>query len=61
MYIVYVADLEDWLQFARATTNANNKSASSKCLARVFANLEKDAMNVLKFMASNGLGAYLID
>jgi hypothetical protein len=55
--IIYVADLEEWLQFARATTYADDTrtSASSKNLARVIEKLEKDAVNVLKFMAFNRL------
>jgi hypothetical protein len=52
LYIVYVADLEEWLQFARATTYADDtsSSASSKNLASIIEKLEKDAVNVLKFM-----------
>ena len=59
LYIVYVADLEEWLQVAKAITYADDTStsASSKCLTSVINRLEKDAINVLKFMASNGLVA----
>jgi hypothetical protein len=54
-----VADLEQWLKYAKAITYADDTSTSlsSRCLARVIAKLETDAINVLKFMASNGLVA----
>jgi hypothetical protein len=59
LYIIYVADLEQWLKYAKAITYADDTSTSlsSGCLARVIAKLETDAIKVLKFMASNGLVA----
>ena len=59
LYIIYVADLEQWLKYAKAITYADDTSTSlsSRCLARVIDKLETDAINVLKFMASNGLVA----
>ena len=59
LYIIYVGDLEQWLKYAKAITYADDTSTSlsSRCLDRVIAKLETDAINVLKFMASNGLVA----
>jgi hypothetical protein len=59
LYIIYVADLEDWLEWSRAITYADDTSTSysSQLLNTVTSNLEKDAINVLNFMASNGLVA----
>jgi hypothetical protein len=54
-----VADLEDWLEYSRAITYAGDtsKSATSKSMAKAIAKLGKDGLNVLMFMASNGLVA----
>ena len=56
-FIIYVSDLEDWLMFAKALTYADDSttSVSGKNLEDVIKKLETDALNVLKFMASNGL------
>ena len=59
LYIIYVADLQKWLKFVTAITYADDTSTSvsHKLLTEVKRMLEEDALNVLKFMASNGLVA----
>ena len=59
LFIIYVADLELWLKYIYATTYVDDTSTSvsHKLLAKVKQMLEEAALNVLKFMASNGLVA----
>ena len=59
IYIVYVADLEDWLVHSKASTNTDDTETNVKDLDifTVIRKLEEDAQNVLAFMASNGLVA----
>ena len=59
LYIIYVADLQNWLKYVLVTTNADDTSTSISHLliSEVKRMLEEDALNVLKFMASNGLVA----
>ena len=54
-----MADLELWLEYASAITYADHTSTgiTAKPKAELIAKLEKDAMNVLRYMASNGLVA----
>ena len=54
-----MADLEDWLQFAKALTYADDTSTSvsAETIEEIIRMLELDAKNVLSFMASNGLAA----
>ena len=58
-FVIYVSDLEDWLEFARSLTYADDTSTgvSAISMEEVIKKLEIDAVNVLKFMASNGLVA----
>ena len=57
IFVVYVSDLSDWLKCSVAGTYADDtqSSVSDKLLCNVKKNLESDALQVLKFMASNGL------
>ena len=59
VFVLYVSDLEDWLEFSAAFTYADDTSSSvsGKDLDEVIRKMEIDAINVLKFMASNGLVA----
>jgi hypothetical protein len=59
LHIIYVADLNDWLEYSRAITNADDTStsATSKSMEKVLAKLEKDAFNVITYMTSYGLVA----
>ena len=54
LYIIYVADLQLWLKYVKATTYADDTSTSvsHKLLSKVKKMLEEDSLNVLKFMAS---------
>ena len=54
-----MADLQDWLKYVIVTTYADDTSTSisHKLISEVKRMLEEDAINVLKFMASNGLVA----
>ena len=56
-FVIYVSDLEVWLEFAIALTYADNTSTSvsAQNIAEVIRRLEIDAVNVRKFMTSNGL------
>jgi hypothetical protein len=58
-FVIYVRDLEDWLQYAISLTYADDTSTSvsGKSIEDVLRKLQIDAKNVLKFMASNGLFA----
>ena len=58
-FVIYVSDLEDWLEFAISLTYADDTttSISADTIEEVKKKLEIDAKNVLKFMASNGLVA----
>ena len=57
--MIYVADLEEWLQIAIALTYADDTSTSvsGDTIEEIIRLLELDAKNVLTFMASNGLAA----
>ena len=59
LYILYVADLQLWLKHSKVITYADDTktSVSHRLLAKIIEMLEEDALNVLKFMASNGLVA----
>ena len=59
IFVLYVSDLEDWLEFSRAFTYADDTSSSisGKNLDDIKKKMEIDAVNVLRFMASNGLVA----
>ena len=59
IFVLYVSDLEDWLEFSKAFTYADDTSSSlsGKDLQEIIRKMEIDAVNVLKFMASNGLVA----
>ena len=54
-----MSDLEDWLEFAKALTYADDTSTSvsASTIEKVIRRLEIDAINVLKLMSSNGLVA----
>ena len=58
-FVIYVSDLEDWLEFAISLTYADDTSTSvsGKGVEEVLKKLAIDAKNVLKFMSSNGLVA----
>ena len=58
-FVIYVSDLEDWLEYAISLTYADDTSTSvsGKCIFDVLKKLEIDAKNVLNFMAANGLTA----
>ena len=57
-FVIYVSDLEDWLEYAISLTYADTStSVSGKSIEDVLRKLQIDAKNVLKFMASNGLFA----
>ena len=53
------APLKDWLEYSLAFTYADDTSSrvSGKDLDEIMRRMEADAINVLKFMASNGLVA----
>ena len=59
LFIIYVTDLQLWLKYvsARIYADDTSTSVSHKFLAKVKQMLEEAALNVLKFMASNGLVA----
>ena len=59
IFVIYGADLEDWIAHCSAFTYADDTSTSSngKTDEEVMKKLEEDADCVLKFMASNGLVA----
>ena len=59
LYIIYVADLQLHLKHSKVTTYADDTKTcvSNRILAKVIQMLEEDALNVLRYMASNGLVA----
>ena len=59
IFAIYVADMQLWLKHSSALTYADDTSSSvkDKRIEEVVRKLEEDAINVLKFMASNGLVA----
>ena len=59
IFTVYGADLEQWLQFSKAFTYADDSQTDSKDknYEEMMKKLSIDAGNVLDFMASNGLVA----
>ena len=54
---MYVSDLEDWLDGSDSITYADDTTTftSGPDLGEIISRMEKDAENVLKYMASNGL------
>ena len=59
LFVIYGADLEEWLHHSVAHTYADDtkSSVTGKSIEEVKVKLETDAIEVLKFMASNGLKA----
>jgi hypothetical protein len=59
IFVVYGADLEQWLNHSSALTYADDISFTviEKTLEEVKSKIEEDAEMVLKFMAFNGLVA----
>ena len=59
LFVMYGADLEEWLNHSEAHTYADDtkSSVTGKSIGEIKAKLEADATEVLKFMASNGLKA----
>ena len=59
IFTLYGADLEDWLKNSKAFNYADDTSTSSKAntMEEMKEKLEVDAVEVLRFMASNGLVA----
>ena len=59
IFVVYGADMEQWLEHAKAFTYADDSTTSveDEKVDIVLDKLKKDGQNVLKFMASNGLVA----
>ena len=57
VFVLYVSDLSKWLKFSIAGTYADDtqSSVTGKDLSVVKKELEFDAVQVLRFMASNGL------
>ena len=57
--ILNVADFELWLEYASAIAYADDTSISisAKRVVKLLSKLEKYAMNVVRYMASNGLVA----
>ena len=54
-----MADLDLWLKFSKSITYADDTQTgvSGRILKLIIKKMEEDALNVLKFMASNGLVA----
>ncbi len=59
IYTIYCADLEEWVKYSSMTNYADDTSSSCSGESEeiVMKNLERDATNILQFMASNGLVA----
>ena len=59
VFVLYVSDLEEWLDWSSATTYADDTTTgvSDKDILEVTREMELDALNVLKCMATNGLVA----
>ena len=59
IFVIYGADLEEWLYHSEAHTYADDtkSSVTGKNSDEIKSKLESDAAEVLKFMASNGLKA----
>jgi hypothetical protein len=59
LYIVYVADLEEWLIHSTASTYADDTETAvfGEDVEEIKTKLEEDGQGVLRFMASNGLVA----
>ena len=57
VFVMYVSDLEDWLDGSDSITYADDTTTftSGPDLGEIISRMEKDAENVLKYMASNGL------
>ena len=57
IFVLYVSDLEDWLNHSSAFTYADDTSTSisDTDVLKVIRKMEEDANQVLKYMASNGL------
>jgi len=59
IFVLFVSDLQEWLHHSSAPTYADDTSTgtSNTCPEKMIKNLESDANQVLKYMASNGLVA----
>ena len=59
LFVIYGADLEEWLHHSAAHTYADDtkSSVTAKRMEEIKMKLEADAKQVLIFMASNGLKA----
>ena len=59
LFIIFVADLQLWLKFSKSITYADDTQTgvSGRILKLIIEKMEADAVNVLKFMSSNGLVA----
>jgi hypothetical protein len=59
LFIIFVADLQLWLKFSKSITYADDTQTgvSGRILKLIIEKMEADAINVLKYMASNGLVA----
>ena len=55
LFVLHLADLEDWLSHSMATTYADDTTSirSSKRLEELKIKMEEDANAVLKYMTSN--------
>ena len=59
VFVTFVSDLQDWLQFSTAPTYADDTTTgtSSKTVEETIRRMEIDAEAVLRYMATNGLVA----
>ena len=59
VFVLFVSDLQEWLSFSTAPTYADDTTTgtSTDKLETTISQMEADAKEVLKFMASNGLVA----
>ena len=59
IFVLYVSDLEEWLEWSSATTFADDSTTvvADADESKMKEKMEQDTNNVLNFMASNGLVA----
>ena len=59
IFTIYCADIEEWVKNSKMTNYADDTSSScsGKDEDEVIGKLEEDAIEILSFMASNGLVA----
>ena len=59
VFTLYTADMEMWLTSSKLANFADDTTTDckGKCRLKIKTKLEEDAMNILSFMASNGLVA----